>query len=332
MPLGSGFLGGLPMKRKVVKQGPATFMISLPSKWVKKYSVQKGDEVEVEEKGPSLIISKEKAAKKIKKATIDIEGFNRMLVNRYLNEFYRMGVEEIVINFKSSTMNDPKYGKEIEVEKHIRKLLDRYIGMEIISQTKNRIIIQSIISKEECNKIDVVQKRIYFLIKELFEEFTRAMDTDFHKFYEKMYDYHDNIVKFIWYYLRLLNFSNLPEEKKSRLFGLYIMIDRMIDEIRHCSERINEIKKISPKLKEQIQDILNIFLEMFDPLMKDTYSAEDLNSLIRRRYDVVKKVNSGRLTADEARAVGEIKIMLDMIADFCENYVVLNMEKHVSEV
>ena len=35
------------MKRRVIKQGPSTLVVSLPISWVKSLSVQKGDELDV---------------------------------------------------------------------------------------------------------------------------------------------------------------------------------------------------------------------------------------------------------------------------------------------
>ena len=52
------------MKRKLVKQGAATMMISLPSKWIKENSLEKGSEVELEEEGSSVMISVDKKEKK----------------------------------------------------------------------------------------------------------------------------------------------------------------------------------------------------------------------------------------------------------------------------
>ncbi len=44
------------MKRKVSLHGPSTLTVSLPSKWVKKYCIKKGDELDIEEKNSTLII------------------------------------------------------------------------------------------------------------------------------------------------------------------------------------------------------------------------------------------------------------------------------------
>ena len=44
------------MKRKIVKHGPISLTVSLPSKWVKKRNLKAGDEVEVEEHNNGLFI------------------------------------------------------------------------------------------------------------------------------------------------------------------------------------------------------------------------------------------------------------------------------------
>ena len=45
------------MKRKVAQIGPATLMVSLPSKWVKRNKVKKGQEVDVIEDNTKLTVS-----------------------------------------------------------------------------------------------------------------------------------------------------------------------------------------------------------------------------------------------------------------------------------
>ena len=48
------------MRRKVIKQGPSTLMVSLPSKWVKNKNIKRGDEINLFEQGEDIIISLEK--------------------------------------------------------------------------------------------------------------------------------------------------------------------------------------------------------------------------------------------------------------------------------
>ena len=43
------------MIRKVIQQGPGTLMVSLPSKWVKKNGIEKGQDINVMMKGNMLV-------------------------------------------------------------------------------------------------------------------------------------------------------------------------------------------------------------------------------------------------------------------------------------
>ena len=319
------------MKRKINRVGQNTLTVSLPSKWAQKHNLKPGQEIDVDEEGKSLVLNVKKGVKRAKKARLNLDGLSHVTINRFIDEFYRQGVEEITLKFAKETIKNFKKNKDVEVDKHIRNIARRYIGLEVISKTSDKIVLQSIITKEESEKIEVVEKRVYFLIKDLIDEFIKALDGDFSKFHDKVYDYHDNIAKFSNYYFRLLNFSDLSDEKKSRLFGLFIVIDKIIDKIRHASERVDEMKKITDKIKKYIKEIYLIFLEQFDMILKKGYSVEELTDLIKRRYSLVKKVNSEKFKDDEIKVISECNLLLNAVNDFTEAYVALNIDKYVSE-
>ncbi|MBN1544533.1 AbrB/MazE/SpoVT family DNA-binding domain-containing protein [Candidatus Woesearchaeota archaeon] len=318
------------MKRKVNRVGQNTLTVSLPAKWVKNTGIKAGDELDIEEEGNNLILVKEKPAKKIKTVVLNIDTFNKMLLNRYFHEFYRQGVEEIILKFTKEKMPDYKSGPSIYIDKHVKKLVERFIGLEITSQTKNKIVLQSLMGEEEHGKMDVVQKRVYFLVKEFLDEFVNAIDGDFEKFRLAAYDYHDNIAKFSYYYLRLLHLSDIPEDKKARLFGLFMTIDKAMDKVRHTSERVFEMKKMTPDVKSYLKEIFSLFLEQFDMIFKQNYSIEDLNGLIKRRYSLVKKVESAKFNEPALKTISECKMLLDTMVDFSETYVSINTEKYIS--
>ena len=60
------------MKRKVIKLADKTSVVSLPSKWIKNYKVEKGDELDLEEIGNSILIKPSKQQTEIKKIEINI--------------------------------------------------------------------------------------------------------------------------------------------------------------------------------------------------------------------------------------------------------------------
>jgi phosphate uptake regulator len=316
------------MKRKVNRVGQNTLTVSLPAKWVQKQGISAGDDLDVEEEGNNLVIIRDAGKTKINKVILVLDDLNKMLVNRYLHEFYRQGAEEIVLKFAKQKIPDYKTKTQIQIEKHVKKLVERFIGLEVVSLTKNKILLQSLMAAEEPGKIDVVQKRVYFLVKEFLDEMILALDKDFRDFHEKSYDYHDNIAKFTAYYLRLLHFSDLPDEHKTRLFGLFMVIDKMIDKVRHTSEMLDDMKKITEKVKGYLREIFDLFLQQFDLLFKKKCGACDVESLVKKRYALVHKINSERFSYEEIKVMAESKILLDTIVDFSETHIALTMERY----
>ena len=83
------------MKRKIVQHGSSSLTVSLPFSWAQKHGLSKGDEIEVEERGHSLIIhSKDKPT--LSKATFVIDDKNKFL-RRYIISLYKQGYDEIEI-------------------------------------------------------------------------------------------------------------------------------------------------------------------------------------------------------------------------------------------
>ena len=96
------------MKRKVSQIGPATLMVSLPSKWAKKFGVKKGNEIDVEEDSNRLILTIGKASH-TKKIDLDVRQFPS-LTRRYIMEAYRSGFDDVNVTFQ--TIEDLKLIKE----------------------------------------------------------------------------------------------------------------------------------------------------------------------------------------------------------------------------
>lgn len=316
------------MKRKVNKSGPNTLIVSLPSKWVKENNVHKGDELELTPKNKQLIVSTETCPRK-RSIMLNIEGLDKLNINRFMDEFYRQGFDQITLQFKKDTVMDYRAGKEILVSQHVKKLSERYIGLEIVSKTTNSIQLRALSNAGESNKLELIQQRVFFLIKEFLEEFVNSMDGDFNRFHAQIDDYHDNIVKFINYYQRLLYISDLDEGVKSRLFGLFIIIDKMIDKLRHTSRRVHTMKKITKRIKKDLKDLFDFFLGAFVVLQRKDYNFEELNNSVQHRYKLLHRVIGTKYTEDELRVIGDAKVLLDTNNNFAEAYVALHMEEFV---
>jgi phosphate uptake regulator len=142
------------MKRKLVKQGVATMMISLPSKWIKANSLNKGDEIDIEEKGKSLIIEPEKRKSEKKEILIKIGEENKQDIKTILTHAYRKGFDKI-------TLEDINPG----LLKEIRIASNSLLGFELTEKDSKKCVVENISEPLE-QKYEIILKKIFLIIKE----------------------------------------------------------------------------------------------------------------------------------------------------------------------
>lgn len=144
------------MKRKLVKQGSATMMVSLPSKWIKKNELEKGDEVDIEEVDNTLVISEKNISSEKKEIEMSIDTDVESAVRIMLVNAYRLGYDRIKINFK-----DEKVFNIIKLETY-----NHILGFELISKTNNQCIIENITEPSK-DQFDNIFSKIILNIEEL---------------------------------------------------------------------------------------------------------------------------------------------------------------------
>ena len=89
-----------PMQRKVMKQGPSTLVVSLPTQWVKKNKIQKGNSVHLEEKGKTLILSLLPQAQE-KIISLNLSQTVPM-THRVVGALYKAGFDEMTLTYSTS--------------------------------------------------------------------------------------------------------------------------------------------------------------------------------------------------------------------------------------
>ena len=141
------------MRRKVIQLAGKTFVISLPTSWVKQYNIKKGEEVDVTEKGPMLEIISPKNQKPKEIFSIDTGKIN--YYENYIDYLYQSGIDEVEIKLQNP-----------EMVKGIQHAIDSLLGFEIVDKGQSYCIIRnvSIPSKEEFNPI---LRRTYLHLKEM---------------------------------------------------------------------------------------------------------------------------------------------------------------------
>lgn len=78
------------MKRKVIQMAGKTMVVSIPSDWVKKYGIKKGDELELEKKNRNIIISTKKDYS-LNKIKVNISDLDEQVIKWTLSAIHKSG-------------------------------------------------------------------------------------------------------------------------------------------------------------------------------------------------------------------------------------------------
>ncbi|MEA3430026.1 MAG: hypothetical protein U9R08_02015 [Nanoarchaeota archaeon] len=301
------------MKRKVNRVGQNTLTVSLPSKWVEENKIEKGNELNINTEGNNITLSKSEIKKKCKEISFNIDNYNYFALNRHLTILYRMDFDRIILTYSNNLILHPKKQKEMSLNKSIIKLIERYIGAEIVSQSTKKTEIECFVTSEILN-LQKIEQRIYFLMKQAMNEMINSIGKDYKEFHDTMYNIHDNISKFINYYLRTLYASDKEKEEKKLSYALYQVIDKVVDKLRHIDEAIFTYG-CTPKAKKLLKEIFNYFCEQM-LLIKQKEVGSDF---IQKRYSIVDKVKKTNFTIKELRVIMEADLLLNTINDFSEH-------------
>jgi len=162
-----------------MKIGPATLVISLPSTWVKKLKIEKGDELEVieYEKGLQITTKKEHSPEK---KFIAISKYNPIIM-RTLGILYKVGYNEIKIPYDENKKLYKAYGKkEYNEIDFIRRAVESYSGMDIKEIKKDNdgsyVMITErahLLPEEFKNTINQAFLHLCFISEEIYEALSK---------------------------------------------------------------------------------------------------------------------------------------------------------------
>lgn len=302
------------MKRKIIKLGTATLVVSLPSKWTKKFNLKQGDEVETKEEEKRLIISTRKEFE-IEKTTIDITNL-KPLINYSISGLYMKGVDELRVESK-----DPEL-----IERLQEHPISQLIGWEIVEQGKDYCIIKNV-SGESPMEFKTIIRRIFLIIKSIAEEIEQAVEkgkTDL----SHINAIDTNANRFTFLCARKLNKIGYTEFKKTPvMYYLVIMLEATGDLYRDLANYITEKKvkfnKKSIELFKKVNGFFNNYQKLFfDFNQKD---AADLDGRYRKfRKEIDSYIDSVKSTS-ELRSLMFITNIADYIAEMMRNQLAISL-------
>ncbi|MBI4450977.1 phosphate uptake regulator PhoU [Candidatus Woesearchaeota archaeon] len=131
------------MLRKVVQQGPATLMISLPARWARQNRVAKGRELHVQEHPGRIQFSVTDQKRGV--ASVDISGYPAQLARKVIGGLYKAGYDEIAV----------RHSTVAELETVLSFANNELIGFEVVSQNGRSLLLKEVsaLHPEEFNRM-----------------------------------------------------------------------------------------------------------------------------------------------------------------------------------
>lgn len=143
------------MKRKLVQQGEATLMVSIPSKWIKDNDLQKGDTIDIQEIENNLLLSKDIQGRK-KETHLDLKSSTESAVRVPIVNAYRSGYDLVHIHFQNHTQYTL-----------LQRILKEYIfGFELVQKGEKECTIENI-TEPSPEQFDILLQKIFDNTKSL---------------------------------------------------------------------------------------------------------------------------------------------------------------------
>lgn len=232
-------------------------MVSLPSKWARKFHLTKGDEIDVVEKGKELLITPE-LVPETRKATINISELET-LWRRAVRALYCAGYDEIEIQFSKSG--------EI---KNVYSILQEFVGFEIISQKENSCTIREIVETKETN-FRTILSRTFNMLSSIAEDCSNALKEKNTELLRTISERDLIINKYSNFCIRIINKGLVEQENAPMLYYIILQIEALGDMYKELSKYLSEKNKIpsvsSIKIFDEITSLIGDFhsvLNRFD--------------------------------------------------------------------
>lgn len=247
------------MKRKIIQLGGSTLVVSLPSKWVKTQQLKPGSEVDLteEQNGLRIITNTPKLQEKTVILNFDSTDWQgdrpHKYVERCLATAYKQGADKIIVNTAMPKILD-----------YIERRIEGFIGVELVDQKKDQLIIQTLAEGLE-GGFDAIFQRIVLISVHISKEtpiILKASDNDSIDNLLRLERTHNKLTDFAQ---RLIAKRTSHTNEEKHLYTFILENERLVDEYKYLLD-VCRTQKISKKSIEFIEEITK-FLQSLNLLL-----------------------------------------------------------------
>lgn len=272
------------MERKLVQQGNATLMVSIPSKWAKAQKLNKGSVINLEVQQNKLVLSPTKKEEKQEieiKITSEIESAVRTLVTNA----YRAGYDRVIVKYENE--------KSFEILQHIIKT--RLIGFDIIGKEKKKCVIENI-TEPSHEQFDNIFEKLFLSIKRMIEITAERCKNKQNRFMKEIELIQQRIQSYDNFCRRVIAKGKYPESKKQFYWTFMALMIHGERELYHLNKLVKKETKVSEKVQEFFPEILHM-VELLEKAYREKRTdviehihAHEKRVIYKKGYDLLKKV------------------------------------------
>lgn len=268
------------MKRKLIQMAGKTMVVSLPSAWVKKYNLKKGEEIDLQEEGNTVLVRTVKSVKPEGRPRIDISSTGSLLL-RILAGLYKSGYDEFELVF-----DDPQVLKK--VEKDLKEFL---IGLEIVSQGKQSCIVK-VLTQEVDTEFDNVLRKIFLSLISFSNESLECYKKNDFNALQEVLEYEKTNNKLTTFCRRILNKKGYTKTLKiTYIYCLIEELEKLADEYKYICEYLIKKKKKSSKdilmIYQKTNSFFNDFYELFYK-----YDQNKIINLYNMKKELISEIDT----------------------------------------
>jgi phosphate uptake regulator len=290
------------MKRKIIKLGQATFVISLPSKWVRELELKAGDYLDVDPKGIQLTVRSEKKADK-KDIALDIKGFDTKLARAYMENAYVLSYDPIEMSHDETLDKYFSLSKEEDTKRDTAQFIqdevnEVFIGSEIIEQSKKRTVIKDMYSGLDENTVENVFRRLLFLSNSIAKDAVQSLRKKDEKMCGQVRLRIRSANKLALYYVRVVNRSDIDSDQIKIMNTIASHLRFIIwtyDAILRAALDKNNF--FASKSLDVLEELGAHFIDLNTLLLG--FDKKKMREFIKTRETLYKKVYSFKAEADD---------------------------------
>ena len=275
------------MKRKIVKHGPISLTVSLPSKWVKRYALKPGDEIEVVEEGANLKVISGKDLT-VGEFRVRLKETTYSYLKSVISNAYKKGYDRVFIEYENEN-----------VLKGVQKAVDSLLGIEIVSKSKNECEIRNI-SRELEAEFDSILKNSVILLIEMSQQVFTDVKNNYTGNSENIYYNKEVITKYTDFCKRILNKYRKNEEVMVFEYLIVWSLEKIANEYQYLYNYC--IKSFPIKLSPQT---LSFFRETNELL--ELYSQALLEKNIKK-IEILSRVKDRLLFKEYYQSLSRVKV------------------------